>query len=584
MNFILLIQKWPFVAMLVLTAVLGSSTWLVLVRPIHSSAALLAMSIYVLAFRPFYKFLTGAKRSRNFSNFAKSKNCGTASALPTPILGAIRHKIKLLLYPGGDLLDDVFAKKYERHGATHALHDRFGVPKVIHTIDPVNINAIMRSRAEDWCPSKGRADTMYPLAQEGLLNSEGEAWMRNRKLILRHINTKRVKDVREAEPDVQLLFDAIGSADHDGWTETVDLLDLFHRMSLDMSTTYLLGTSANAQFSGIAARKREAIMLEHDFVLGKRDEEMTYEEAYDVVRNYFSWRSKLGSKYWFADSPRYRKACSTLNEFADGLIRRAVNDRSSCQISGAHASNKYGLIDSLVKEIGDPVHIRNLVMDLFIAGQNMTGTMIAWVFAQLSVHPDLFNRLRAEVLDKFGTEESPHEPLTWDNLQSCSFMQNVIRETLRMYPLLANIGRNAKCDTVLPRGGGPDGLQPIAVPKGCAVTCNIYLTHRRAEEWGEDAWEFKPDRWVGRKLGSEYAPFGAGPRVCIGQQLTMSEISFVIVRMMQRFSKMRTPEGQDNLTKGYRVVIAPENGVKVQLRLVRDVTPCGSPLLGAEKA
>ncbi|KAI5358216.1 Putative cytochrome P450 [Septoria linicola] len=584
MGLILLVQKWPFVAMLVLTAVLGSFTWLMLVRPIHSSAALLTISVYILAIRPFHKFLVAARRSKTFSEFAKSKNCVKAPALPTPFLGAIRYKIKLLLYPGGDLLDDVFAKKYERYGPTHALHDRFGVPKVIHTVDPVNINVILRSRAEDWCPAKGRANTMYPLAQEGLLNSEGEAWMRNRKLILRHINTKRVKDVREAEPDVQLLFDAIGPADSNGWTETVDLLDLFHRMSLDMSTTYLLGTSANAQFSGIAARKREAIMLDYSLVPSKRDREMTYEEAYDVVRNYFSWRSKLGSKYWLADSPRYRKACSTLNEFADGLIKRAMDNRSNCQTSGEPASSKYGLIDSLVKEIGDPVHIRNLVMDLFIAGQNMTGTMVAWVFAQLSVNADLFVRLRAEVLDKFGTEEAPRDALTWDNLQSCSFMQNVIRETLRMYPLLANIGRIAKCDTVLPRGDGTDGLQPIAVPTGCAVTCNIYLTHRRTEEWGEDAWEFKPDRWIGRKLGPEFAPFGAGPRVCIGQQLTMSEISFVIARMMQRFSEMRTPEGQDNLTKGYRVVVAPKNGVKVQLRLARDSTPHKSPLSGAEQA
>lgn len=185
-------------------------------------------------------------------------------------------------------------------------------------------------------------------------------------------------------------------------------------------------------------------------------------------------------------------------------------------------SGRYGLIDSLVKDIENPVHIRNLVMDLFIAGQNMTGTMAAWVFAQLEAHPDVLQRVREEVLDKFGTEEHGRAPLTWDNLKSCTMMQNVILETLRMYPLLANIGRNAKHDTVLPRGGGEDGSQPIAVPKGAAVTCNIYLVHRRQEEWGEDAWEFKPDRWIGRKFGPEYAPFGMGPRVCIGRKFSLS--------------------------------------------------------------
>lgn len=122
--------------------------------------------------------------------------------------------------------------------------------------------------------------------------------------------------------------------------------------------------------------------------------------------------------------------------------------------------------------------------------------MAAWVFAQLEAHPDIFQRVRDEVLDKFGTEQ---ESITYDSLRSCTLMQHVISETLRMYRLLANIGRNAKKSAVLPRGGGEDGMQPLAVPKGAAITCNIYLVHRREEEWGADAWEFNPDRWVGRK-------------------------------------------------------------------------------------
>lgn len=152
-----------------------------------------------------------------------------------------------------------------------------------------------------------------------------------------------------------------------------------------------------------------------------------------------------------------------------------------------------------------------------IAGQNMTGTTAAWLFAQLERHPEIYKQVREEVLAKFGTEHEPKEPLIWSNMKACTTMQNVILETLRMYPLLANIGRNAKCDTVLPQGGGPDGLQPIAVPKGATVTCNVYLTHRREEEWGSDAWEFRPDRWIGRKFGPEYAPFGGGARICVGR-------------------------------------------------------------------
>ena len=216
---------------------------------------------------------------------------------------------------------------------------------------------------------------------------------------------------------------------------------------------------------------------------------------------------------------QYRTACATLVRFADNLIVEAVHHCKDMSEEDLKLSDDgYGMIAGMARELGDPVKIRNLAMDLFIAGQNMTGTMAAWAFACLERHPDVFGRLRTEVFAKFGTEDDPLAPMTWNNLRACTTLQHVIMETMRMFPLIANVGRNAKCDTVLPRGGGSDGLQPIAVPKGAAVVCNVYLMHRREQEWGHDALEWKPDRWAGRRYGPEYSPFGAGPRVCIGRK------------------------------------------------------------------
>jgi len=63
-----------------------------------------------------------------------------------------------------------------------------------------------------------------------------------------------------------------------------------------------------------------------------------------------------------------------------------------------------------------------------------------------------------------------------------------------MYPVFAHLSRTAIRDTVLPRGGGPDGSQPVAVPKGCPVTCCVYLMQRREQSWGPDADKFVPER------------------------------------------------------------------------------------------
>lgn len=265
--------------------------------------------VTVFILRIFYRFNRSGARKREFTRFANSNHCAPAKSLAKLFLGPIRHKIKLLLYPGGDLLDHVFANKFKENGPTHALHDKYGVPIVIHTIDPVNLNAILSKSASHWGPSKSRARTMYPLAQDGLLNSEGEEWHRKRKLLLRHIHNKRVKDVQNYETDIELLFNAIGPVQEDGWTGTVDLLDLFHRMSLDMSTSFLLGTSANSQLNGMRNARIQAAIDEFGLRRGKNDKSLSYDEAYEVVRHYFSLRSKLGSKYWVADSYKVQHPC-----------------------------------------------------------------------------------------------------------------------------------------------------------------------------------------------------------------------------------------------------------------------------------
>lgn len=60
-------------------------------------------------------------------------------------------------------------------------------------------------------------------------------------------------------------------------------------------------------------------------------------------------------------------------------------------------------------------------------------------------------------------------------------------------------GRMAFRDTILPRGGGPNGDQPIHVPKGSMVNYTVYAMHRRKDLWGDDAEEFRPERWENRK-------------------------------------------------------------------------------------
>jgi cytochrome P450 len=72
---------------------------------------------------------------------------------------------------------------------------------------------------------------------------------------------------------------------------------------------------------------------------------------------------------------------------------------------------------------------------------------------------------------------------------------------LRVYPIVPSNTRTAVVDTVLPRGGGEDGKSPIFIPAGKNVQWSLYTMHRRPDIYGEDAEEFKPERWATLKPG-----------------------------------------------------------------------------------
>ena len=100
---------------------------------------------------------------------------------------------------------------------------------------------------------------------------------------------------------------------------------------------------------------------------------------------------------------------------------------------------------------------------------------------------------------------------------------------LRLYPSVPVNMRQTMKSTVLPVGGGPDGSSPILVRKWEAVSYSVYAMHRRKDLYGEDADQFRPDRWDPssgkgpdlRNIGWGYLPFNGGPRICLGRGCTL---------------------------------------------------------------
>lgn len=113
-------------------------------------------------------------------------------------------------------------------------------------------------------------------------------------------------------------------------------------------------------------------------------------------------------------------------------------------------------------------------------------------------------------------------------------------------------------------GGGPEGKDPVFVPKGDIVVYTPYAMHRRKDFYGEDADDFKPERWETLRPGWEYLPFNGGPRICLGQQYALTEAGYVTIRLCQEFKELMSRDSRP-WVEGLTLTVCSKNGVQVGL-------------------
>ena len=155
---------------------------------------------------------------------------------------------------------------------------------------------------------------------------------------------------------------------------------------------------------------------------------------------------------------------------------------------------------------------------VLVAGRDTTAALLSNAWFEIARRPDVWKRLEEEVSELDG--DLP----TADSVREMKYLNAILKESLRLKPAVAENAREALEDTILPRGGGLDGKSPIYIPKGWIFVWSTWALHRRKDIYGEDADEFKPERWLnegdkkGMKVSWDYLPFVAGPRVCIGRK------------------------------------------------------------------
>jgi cytochrome P450 len=225
----------------------------------------------------------------------------------------------------------------------------------------------------------------------------------------------------------------------------------------------------------------------------------------------------------------YSKARRELDEYLYAIIRRR---RAQVQSS----SEDNDLIGLLISAGYDDHHIRDEMMTMVVAGHDTTTALLAWAWYMLGQHPDVYERARDEATAILGAPSddlNSDAPPTMDHLKQLTYIDQIVRETLRLYPP-AHLGSRIAMQN-LEFDGYP-------IPEGSRVIYSIYLTHRLKAHWGDDANGFRPERFASRPPAKfTYLPFGGGPRLCIGAAFGEIQAKLVMARVLQTFDLQIDP-------------------------------------------
>ncbi len=371
---------------------------------------------------------------------------------------------------------------------------RFGHRRVYLVSHPDLIEEVLVTQNNNFV--KHFALRLNPLVLgKGLLTSEGDFWLRQRRLSQPAFARNRIAAYG---PAMVAAAQRVIEAWRPG--EQRDIMVEMMRLTLAIAAKTLF----DADVSGAAASVVDALnVLQRQFLT--------------------RFNSLIPTPMWIPTPAnlRQRRAVRRLDEILYGFIRqrRAQNvdkgDLLSILLHARDADDGTRMTDR---------QVRDEAMTIFLAGHETTALSLAWTWYLLAQHPQIEETLVAEWRTVLGGRAPTVED--WPKLR---FTDKVVLESMRLYPPAYVVGREALADCTI---GG------YHVPRGTTLLMSQWGVHRDARFF-EEPEVFRPERWTDAFQKSmpkfAYFPFGGGPRLCIGNTFALMEMALVLPTIGQQF-------------------------------------------------
>ncbi|KAI1733919.1 cytochrome P450 52E2 [Xylaria scruposa] len=480
-----------------------------------STGRVLRLPLAVLALLALY--VLGPLRSDHAYHVRAAKlGCKPAPRYPRHDLLGIRF----LLETARSLKDNVMLQKrrevLEKLGYTF-VHGIFpDGDDCVTTVEPENVQAVLCTSFADWDVPRLRIRGFLPvLGMHSIFTTNGAEWQHSRAILRPAFVRDQISDLACVDRHVRKLIARIPA---DG--TVFDLQALFSMLTTDTISDFMFGQSTD--------------------LLGNAPEDShRFGSYFDQAMLKIAWRARLGWLTMLRRDPELDTYATFLRTF----VTKYVTDLRAREGNKDWEAGKYVFLNELLKSGESDKVICDHLLSIFTAGRDTTTSVLSYLFFELSCRPNIVAAIQAEIAG-LGSED-----LTWEQLRGMRYLNWVLKEALRLNPPVATNTREAVRDTVLPRGGGPDGKSPVFVRKGTSVRYVPWIMHRRTDIFGKDADEFRPERWEDLRVTLEYLPFNAGPRICIGQQFALTQMALITLRLLQAFKTIERRDDRPPIQK-----------------------------------
>ncbi|KAL3666868.1 hypothetical protein V7S43_007817 [Phytophthora oleae] len=383
-----------------------------------------------------------------------------------------------------------------------------GMPDQLFVSSPEAFEDVLKTQFNNFPKGPYMCKNLEDLLGGGIFAADGEQWVHQRKTASNLFTVRTLRDSMTAtiQRHAVVLYKRLQDASDSG--DTLDLFKLSNRFTIEAFAEIGFGVC-----------------------LGSEDDH-PFQKAFDHAQRALLLRFIRPSWFW--------KAQRWLNVGVEGELKHDIEAGTVTK----HSQGK-DIVSLFLESLDgspnanalqfDPMYLRDIVVNFLIAGRDTTAQTLSWFFLYLTKNPRVETVIRNEIMEKLskvGVDQADIANATMKDVGQLTYLEAALRETLCLHPPVPMVPKFVVEDTTLADG--------TPVKQSSTIVLATYAMARMQNVWGEDAAEFKPERWIDAASGKlinispfKFASFNAGPRLCLGVNLAMLEMKLVVAGLLK---------------------------------------------------